>query len=70
MLLPACAKQKYTLVDVQTDPYLVCKENLFTAPASITGMPAVIAGGVQLVGPVFAEKSLLDVAECYEKEGK
>ena len=70
VLLPACAKQKYTLADVQNDPYLFCKENLFTAPASITGMPAVIAGGVQLVGPAFAEMSLLDVAEYFEKEGK
>lgn len=70
VLLPACAKQRYTLEDVKADPYLVCQEALFTAPASITGLPAVIAGGVQLVGPAFSESSMLDVAECYGKEGK
>jgi len=70
VLLPACSKVRYTLEDVKADPYLVCKENLFTAPASITGLPAVIAGGVQLVGPAFSESSMLDIAEGYGKEGK
>ena len=70
VLLPACSKAKYTLEDIKADPYLVCKENLFTAPAAITGLPAVIAGGVQLVGPAFSESSMLDIAEDYGKEGK
>ena len=70
VLLPACAKARYTLEDVKANQYLACEEALFTAPASITGLPAVIAGGVQLVGPAFSESSLLDVAEAYGKEGK
>ena len=67
VLMPACGKTAYALADVQADPYLVCKETLFTAPASITGLPAVVAGGVQLVGPAFSEETLLDVAQCYQE---
>lgn len=70
VLLPACSKTAYTLSDVEADPYLAFEESLFTAPASITGMPAVVVGGVQLMGPVFSENSLLDVAESYEEVGK
>jgi len=70
VLMPACSAEKFTLADVEANRYLACGENLFTAPASITGLPAVVAGGVQLVGPAFSENSLLDVAECYEKEHK
>ncbi len=70
VLIPACGKERYTPEDVQADKYLACKENLFTAPASISGLPAVIVGGVQLMGPAFSENSLLDLAESYEKEHK
>lgn len=67
VLIPACAKTAYTAQELQADPYMVCKETLFTAPASITGLPAVVAGGVQLVGPAFSEESLLDLAESYQE---
>ena len=70
VLMPACAKTAYTLSDVEANPYLAFEETLFTAPASITGMPAVVAGGVQLMGPAFSESSLLDVAESYEEVAK
>ena len=70
VLIPACSKTAYTLCDVEENPYLACEEALFTAPASITGLPAVVVGGVQLMGPAFSENSLLDVAESYEEVGK
>lgn len=63
VLLPACGKSAYTAADVAADRYLCFKENAATAPASITGLPAVVAGGVQLVGPAFSEGMLLTFAE-------
>ena len=55
---------------VKADKYLCFKENFYTAPASITGLPAVVTGGVQLVGRAFSEAALLDLAELSAKEGK
>lgn len=66
LLLPACSAQSYAQENL--DPYFAFRENLYTAPASITGMPAVVVGGVQLMGPAFSEGSLLDLAQAYGKE--
>ncbi len=63
ILLPVCAKRAYTLGDVEANPYLAFEENRFTAPAAITGLPAVTAGGVQLVGPAFSDVALLHLAD-------
>lgn len=63
VLLPACGKSAYTAADVAADRYLCFKENAATSPASITGLPAVVASGVQLVGPAFSEGMLLTFAE-------
>ena len=68
ILLPACAKRAYSLADVQTNPYLAFEENRFTAPAAITGLPALVAGGVQLVGPAFSDVALLRLASIVGKE--
>ena len=62
VLLPACAKRSYSLADVEANPYLAFEENRFTAPASITGLPSLAAGGVQLVGPAFSDVVLLQLA--------
>ncbi|MBR0405656.1 MAG: hypothetical protein IJI68_10750 [Eggerthellaceae bacterium] len=63
ILLPACAKRAYSLADVEANPYLAFEENRFTAPAAITGLPALTAGGVQLVGPAFSDVALLRLAD-------
>ena len=63
VLLPACSKMSYTAADE------VFEENRYTAPASITGLPAVVASSVQLMGPAFSEGALLDLAEILAKEG-
>jgi len=70
LLLPACSAKRYTLAAVQENPYLAFEENAFTAPASVSGMPAVVVGGIQLMGPAFSENSLLDLAQAYRKEGQ
>ncbi len=69
LLLPATSTVGYTEAEVKSDLYLCFKENLYTAPASITGLPCVVTRGVQLVGDAFAEDALLDLAAALEKEG-
>ncbi len=62
LLMPATSVLAYDKVMVEGDKCLPYKENFYTAPASITGLPAVVAGGVQLVGNAFSEDILLDLA--------
>ena len=60
IVLPATSKKAYTDEDVKG---MAFEENLYTAPASITGLPAVVAKGVQLIGSVFSEKALLELVK-------
>ena len=69
VLMPVTSKLFYTEEDVAANKALSFEENLYTAPASITGLPSVIAGGVALVGPAFSENGLLEVARLFEKGG-
>ncbi len=66
VLMPACGKTKYTVDDVKANKYLSFDEGLYTAPSSITGLPAMVIGGVQLVAPAFGENALFDLAEKYK----
>ena len=63
VLLPTVSKSLYTAEDSAFE------ENKYTAPASITGLPAVVAGGVQVIGPAFADAALLALADILVKEG-
>ena len=56
VLMPATSTTAYTEESVKDRAY---DENLYTAPASITGLPAVVADGVQLVGKAFSEEAIL-----------
>ena len=69
LLLPATTSLGYDEAEVKANPYLCFEENLYTAPASITGLPCVVTGGAQLIGSSFAEDALLDLATLLEKEG-
>ena len=66
ILIPACSKAAYTEEDVKADQYITFSENLYTAPASLTGLPTVTAGGVQLIGKAFSENALFEAAKLYE----
>jgi len=68
VIIPACSKTSYTAEDA-TIENVFC-ENVFTAPASISGLPTVVTCGVQIVGKAFSDGSLLTLAEKAEKEGK
>ena len=46
------------------------EESIYTAPASISGLPVLVAQGVQVIGKPFSENSLLDMAKELEKEDK
>lgn len=70
VLMPACSATEYTVEQAEKDKYICYKENFYTAPASITGLPAVCVCGVQFVGKAFSENALLNIAEMCEKEGK
>ena len=68
LLMPAYSKADAETYDVTDAFNKVYEESLFTAPASITGMPAVVTKGVQLVGNYFADAKLLALAKTLEKE--
>ncbi len=70
VLMPACGRSGYTVADVKADKYIAFDEALYTAPASLTGLPAVVVGGVQLIGRAFSENALFDTAAAFEKEDK
>lgn len=61
LLMPAVSKMAYAADGVALDECFV--ENVFTAPASISGMPSVVCGGVSLLGAAFSEGKLLALAE-------
>ncbi len=58
VLLPVCSKTAYSATDTDT----AYNESLYTAPASVSGLPAVVCKGVQLVGNYLSDASLLALA--------
>ncbi len=68
ILTPACSKLSYEKYDVAEAFEKVYEESLFTAVPSITGLPAMVSGGVQLIADSFKESTLLSIAACVEKE--
>ncbi len=70
LIIPTCSKAAYTEADTSANKYISFDEALYTAPASISGIPAAIAGGVQLLGKAFSESTLFEAAKIVSKEGK
>lgn len=69
VLLPAAGKALYTEGDLAKQA-ISFEENLYTAPASLVGLPSLVVGGVALVGPALSEGSLLALAKKYEGGSK
>ncbi len=67
ILAPACSKSAYSARMLGDSLDAAYDESFFTALASITGIPAVCAGGVQLMAGRLMEPALLTAAACYEK---
>jgi len=57
------SRSEYTQEQAQENKYIAYDESLYIAPAMISGMPVVVAEGVQFMGPAFSESSLLALAE-------
>ena len=70
ILMPVCSKTAYTESDVKENKYICFDEASYIAPASISGLPALVFGGVQLVGPAFSENALFELAKIYEGEDR
>lgn len=70
VMMPACSALAYTEDQVAENKYIAFEENFYTAPASITGLPATVAGGVQLIGKAFSDHTLLDAAKMIAKEDR
>ena len=71
---PALAKGAFAAA---ADPTMMYKQDVFTVPASLAGLPALsvpcgfVGGlpvGLQLIGPHFQEDRLLALAEAYQRE--
>lgn len=70
VLTPACAKKAYEAYDITNAFDGVFAECIFTATANLTGIPALVSGGVQLMGDHFAESTLLSLAHSVERMGE
>lgn len=70
ILLPACSKTSYEGYDISGAFQKVFTEGLYTSLANLIGTPALVSGGVQLMGKHFSESLLLSLADSAEGEGK
>ena len=70
VLTPACSKTSYEAYDIKDAFGKVFSESVFTAIPSLIGTPALVSGGVQLMGKAFAESTLLSLAASVERKGE
>ena len=68
ILTPACGKAEYKPYDIADAFEKVFEESVFTAIPSITGMPAMVTKGVQLIADSYNDSILLSIANSVEKE--
>ena len=70
VLAPACSKTSFEAYDIKDAFGKVFGESVFTAIPSLIGTPALVSGGVQLMGKAFAESTLLSLAASVERKGE
>lgn len=70
ILTPVCSASAYEEYDIHEAFGKVFAESVFTAASSITGTPALVSGGVQLMGKHFSESTLLSLAGSVERKGE
>lgn len=70
VLTPACSKSSYTAYEIDKAFQVVFEESIFTAVANLIGVPALVSGGMQLMGKAFDESVLLSLAGSMERTGK
>lgn len=67
ILAPVCSAASYAPYDVNEAFTKVFEESIFTAIPNLTGMPAMVTKGVQLIADVFKENTLLSIAHSTEE---
>jgi aspartyl-tRNA(Asn)/glutamyl-tRNA(Gln) amidotransferase subunit A len=67
LAMPGCSKTAYTAEELGDSIDAVYAESLFTAFASILGLPAVTVGGIQLVADSMNDELLLSAAAALER---
>jgi len=70
VLSPVCSKTAYEAYDIHDAFTKVFAESVFTAVANLIGTPALVSGGVQLMGKHFGESTLLSLADSVERKGE
>ena len=70
VLTPVCSKSAYTAYAMEDAFKTVFEESVFTAAANLIGVPALVSGGVQLMGKAFSENVLLSLAGSMERAGE
>ena len=74
---PTTAFPRADAEDAAPDPTAMYKQDVFTVPASLAGLPALsvpcgfeagLPVGMQLIAPHFGEGVLLDLAEAFQRE--
>lgn len=70
ILTPALSSTGYTACNVNDAFLKVYNESLFTAIPNLVGLPALVSGGVQLIGNHFDESMLFSLASQVERSGK
>ncbi|MBR6572360.1 MAG: hypothetical protein IKK77_01400 [Clostridia bacterium] len=70
VLTPACSKTEFKEYSINDAFTKVFSEGVFTSVANLTGTPALVSGGVQLMGNHFSETTLLSLAYAVERMGE
>lgn len=70
VLTPACSKREFAAYSIDDAFVKVFEEGIFTAISNLVGTPAMVSGGVQLMGWHFTESTLLSLAGSVERMGE
>lgn len=70
VLTPACGATAYEAYDIHDAFGKVFAESVYTAVPNLIGIPALVSGGVQLMGKQFTESLLLSLAQNAEGKGE
>lgn len=70
ILTPVCSASSYEAYDINDAFGKVFSESVFTAVPNLIGTPALVSGGVQLMGKHFGESTLLSLAHSVERKGE
>ena len=70
VLTPVTSNASYEAYDIKDAFNKVFSESIFTAVPNLIGTPALVSGGVQLLGGHFTESKLLSLASAVERKGE